>query len=260
MCCAQIVTNYINTESSKIHYHYYRGKQTGHSAQGWKGALSLFSLNNQSAPDPMQHIQWIKNIQPTLIQRVPPPPHLGNNIIQLATTILQWGGVTRGNLGKLNNNPNILYDIIITARTRKVKNNAPMNSGWTKIAAFFAISQGTPNVIWDSRVSCALCNGIMRECNLLGITSNRAHLLFPYIGYIAGRGGTRPRLLPVLRRFWPNGYGKWDFHFSGASLVDNIVQQLNTMPHEAPCTLHTISGQAKWSRWEVAMALFVMGY
>jgi hypothetical protein len=95
-----------------------------------------------------------------------------------------------------------------------------MNSGWTKVAAFATVhleemESGRPQVIWDSRVATAVISRLDR------VVPQDAQLadLFPGLGTVLGRGGTRPR---GLSRKWPSGYGTWRGQVAGSKIVRDI--------------------------------------
>jgi len=147
----------------------------------------------------------------------------GNQAVELAEGIFTWGGVPQP-----TPTPDTVQHVFENALAAKVvHSDAPMNSGWTKVASFATAHLEErpgrhPQTIWDSRVATSM---IWRQDRLLteaGI--NEPSRFFPDIGTVAGRGGTRPR---VLRLRWPVGYGRWTCQFEGSLLVEEIRDVLN---------------------------------
>ncbi|MBU6408707.1 MAG: hypothetical protein KGS44_16535, partial [Alphaproteobacteria bacterium] len=108
--------------------------------------------------------------------------------VQLAEDIFTWGGVRQST--------------VTAQRVRAVFENAnageivhpgaPMNSGWTKVAAFASAhleAFGKAQVIWDSRVSTSLIARLDALLVVAGVTEPSA--LFPEIGLVRGRGSFR---------------------------------------------------------------------
>ncbi|MBR0660484.1 hypothetical protein [Neoroseomonas oryzicola] len=170
--------------------------------------------------------------------------------VEWAERILAWGGVPQRAV-----TADIVRAVIRAALTRE-PGSAPMNSGWTKVAAFATApleDQDRADAIWDSRVSWSLvrrADGIFSAAGISALPD-----WFWPIGKVPGRGGTR--WSQPVQSFWPNGYGRWSAHFAAADLIRAIRDELNGSGVAA----HDASGsQVAWSIRAVEMVLFMDGY
>ena len=183
----------------------------------------------------------------------------GLKAIKAANDIFIWGGVkTRTQEAK-----DVLEVIWNALVGEAVFSAAPMNSGWTKVAAFSAeVGELKLNqVIWDSRVSTAIARR-------LHFHFGSSHLATSYeipekycVRVIQGQGGTRPEFLPVLSESgWHTGWGSrvsaWEAHFQGGQIVGQIRDILNSdlSRYGVP------DGKSEWSLRDVEMVLFMDGY
>ncbi|AQR69800.1 hypothetical protein BZG29_16815 [Janthinobacterium sp. LM6] len=176
--------------------------------------------------------------------------------VDLAKAIFSWGGVPQKH-GTVT--PANVAAVFRAALAADGKAAALMNSGWTKVAAFatahrdHARAAGCAQVIWDSRVATSL---ISRLDHLLSANGQSAPgSLFPGIGTVAGRGGSRPR---PLRLRWPDGYRKWSAQVAGSALVRDICGLLNAGNH--PAMPLPEGGTGPWTMRGVEMVLFMDGY
>lgn len=147
----------------------------------------------------------------------------------------------------------------------RVVGPVPMNSGWSKVAALAtAYLEGerdrAPHVIWDSRVSTSLVFRIERI--LLAEGENDPARLFPRIGVVTGRGGTRkvggPRHKDNLRLPWSFAYGSWSSQDAGSELVRELRDVLNTASYPPMATRY--SEPSRWTIRGVESVLFMDGY
>jgi hypothetical protein len=134
----------------------------------------------------------------------------------------------------------------------------PMNSGWTKVAALAtAFLEGhpsrAPDVIWDSRVSTLLVTRM--EALLLEPGIRDPSYLFPHIGTVAGRGGTRPRKTQLGRA---HAYMSWPSQFAGSCLVREIRDVLKGESY--PAMPAPNGGTKPWTMRGVESVLFMDGY
>ena len=133
---------------------------------------------------------------------------------------------------------------------------APMNSGWTKLAAFLTAhleEQNRSQAIWDSRVSWSLVrriDGLLPEGG-----QDLIQQLVPEIGKVPGRGGTR--WTKPLRFNWPGAYARWPSHFAASNLIREIRDALNDLGMKA---LDSEGRPCAWSLRKVEMVLFMDGY
>jgi len=145
--------------------------------------------------------------------------------VALANSIFDWGGVRQRVV-----TPALVEAVVARANGRSM-GNAPMNSGWTKLAAMSTVFSPQPQAIWDSRVSAS----VITRLDALLPPSIVATTLFPHLGPIkANRGGLRRALLPGLRHTWPNGYRSWNGHMAGARLIQEMVGVLNDPSEQYP--------------------------
>lgn len=171
--------------------------------------------------------------------------------VAFAHSVFRWGGVPQADVTAEK------VDKVFRAALEGVAPaGTPMNSGWTKVAAF-ATAHLHPSrqlVIWDSRVA----HSLIRRLDAWLRSADKAIADFPLlaeIGKVPGRGGTRMRASYGLQ--WPNGYGRWSSVFAGSRLVRSIRDELNQR-HIACPALH--GGAEEWSVRTVEMVLFMDGY
>lgn len=178
-----------------------------------------------------------------------------NTLLALADQVRKWGGVRRPR-GHLD-----AWKVIKSAVLNARHNDAPMNSGWTKLASFATQGLRNAQTIWDSRVSTSLIWRMDRLLHANGLTP--AAILSAYdLGLVAGRTNApgKPRARTYLLAGWPNGYGKWSSHLAGSELVRDIVTILNAPnPGYSPMP-HPGGGTGPWDVFGVGLVLFMDGY
>ena len=168
----------------------------------------------------------------------------------LAWQMLSWGRVTR---------QQAFSEQTVEAVFRRALQvtggeAAPMNSGWTKVAALAtAFLEGdaarAPHVIWDSRVSTSI---VWRLDRMVGVDPKRH---FPGLGAVLGRGGTRPR---SLDRRWAHPYGRWWGQEAGSAVTRELRDVLNEGRHGwMPLSE---GGDGRWTIRGVESVLFMDGY
>jgi hypothetical protein len=172
--------------------------------------------------------------------------------VQLAHDVFGWGGVPQ-DADKVT--PATVQAVYEAALREDADAQAYMNSGWTKVAAFATahledMESGCPQAIWDSRVATAVISRLDRivpqDTPIAG--------LFPGLGTVPGRGGTRPR---DLSRRWPSGYGTWRGQVAGSKIVRDIRDILNQDGYKLP----QFEGRpTRWTTRDVEMVLFMDGY
>ena len=174
--------------------------------------------------------------------------------LELAERILAWGRVPQ----EFSSDPFVVEAVFRSALVGTPDPGALMNSGWTKVAAFAtAYREGHPvlypQTIWDSRISTAVVSRLDALLARDGITNPQR--LFPGIGYVNGRGGTRPR---VTQLRWPDVYGRWNPHYAGSALVQELRNLLNASDLPG---MPVPSGATKpWTIMGVGNVLFMDGY
>jgi hypothetical protein len=182
-------------------------------------------------------------------------PDDGCLAVEFANQVLFWGGVPQNEV-TLDKVRSVISNAV---HGELVDSDAPMNSGWTKVAAFAtAHLEGNigrhPQVIWDSRVSTSIIHRLDR---MLGARHKIARVLFPDLGIVIGRGGTRPRELICK---WPIGYGKWSAQFAGSRVVKEIRDKLNDPNEQYPSMPLPGDGTGPWTIRGVEMVLIGDGY
>jgi len=189
-------------------------------------------------------------------------PAEGQKLQQATRKVFEWGGVTRG-ASKQSPPVEVINSVIRSALSWAPVSGAPMDSGWTKIAAlsthWLEGTVRTPQVIYDSRVA----NALVRNVEKLAAGEDKEWLagFFPCLrqrlGTVPGRGGTRnePYQLP-----WKSGYGSWEAQYFGSLLVCLMRNALNAEPQRYG--LMPIAGKpdSVWTMRGVEMVLFMDGY
>lgn len=173
--------------------------------------------------------------------------------VALAHAIFKWGGAPQD---PRTVTPQSVEQVFQAALGNDATSTANMNSGWTKVAAFAtAHVEGNlascPQVIWDSRVATAIIGRLDAQLP----EGDSPASLFPGIGTVPGRGGTRPR---KLARSWPSGYQSWAGQVAGSALVREIRDILNGGGY--PGMPLPQGGSGPWTTRGVEMVLFMDGY
>ena len=207
----------------------YRRKPIGEPVTGWAARLRTYFwpspdvdyLTTHEIISPMLHCA--QELATELERNGEWTESEGERAVELAEGIFRWGGVPQP-----TPTPDVVQHVFENAlAARSVHPDAPMNSGWTKVASFATAhiegkADKHPQTIWDSRVATSLTWRLDRLLDEAGI--NEPSRLFHSIGTVAGRGGTRPR---ELRLRWFIGYGRWPCQFAGSALVEEIRNVLN---------------------------------
>jgi hypothetical protein len=178
-------------------------------------------------------------------------------LIKWAEAIFDWGG-TRQQLP-------VTVEKIKSTLTNAVSNklvvkNAPINSGYTKIASFATTYLENTNgrfqqVIFDSRVAASLTSRL--DEILIKRGQDNPSNLFPGLGTVdAARGGTRPRQLKLN---WPNAYRSWYGQFAATRIVYEIQSILNNDDRYTPMPNAEGVG-VPWTIRGVEAVLFMDGY
>jgi hypothetical protein len=262
----------VNEIGTVVWTRFYRKKNIGPTVTGWPQRLSQFALISEPTPSLAQHLMWLDSITNNALAYTTPHPGEPSKADQsTAMSVLHWGGVTRGNSPKV---PNILEQVVETARSGNDIYNAPMNSGWTKIAAIYAYphKSAPPQIIWDSRVSLSICCRLANYGVINKVNKTQLCNLFPNLGWVPGRGGNRPKLISHAASFFPNRYGSWKAHFAGGQIAKDISDYLNkhmtkygspssALSQEEITILkaNKITVPTKWDPWLVACVLFMDG-
>lgn len=109
---------------------------------------------------------------------------------------------------------------------------AEMNSAWTKLYAIFYPDKF---VIYDSRVASSLISiaeNVLDSDELLEFKT-----LYPALGQVPGRGGTRPR---SMKTYWPNAYQDWSAQLQSNHLAQSICESINKQIRAQKVTLRDL--------------------
>ena len=263
----QLIKHLVDQVHAESWQRLYRKKNVGLAINGWPARLKHYSWATRSNPDLVSHLIWLNS----MAQRVKAAVK-SQDKNQIALDILKWGGVTRGNIGRVQS---VTNDVIKSAIKGSQCNNAPMNSGWTKIAAVFSFPdpKARPQVIWDSRVSLSVCVRLGEAARCRRVKPADLQKCFKNaLGWVAGRGGNRPVLRQCAQTWFPNRYGRWDAHFQGGSVSSEIAEILNSNPKKYGSPRDAVSEDEveklkkegapvpyQWTPWLVACVLFMDG-
>jgi hypothetical protein len=186
----------------------------------------------------------------------------GLELQKAALAVFKWGGVTRG-ASKQNPSVEVVSSVVRSALKWQRENAAPMDSGWTKVAAFstdwLEELGGTPQVIYDSRVANAMIRNVetlysQEEVEWLRILQP---ILHRHLRRIQGRGGTRNQ--PYTMN-WKSGFGRWDAQYFVSSLVRMMRDVLNENKNRYDSMPMPDGSCRNWTTRGVEMVLFMDGY
>jgi len=258
-----------NIQNDKFQYLPKRGKKNYPIVSGWSEKFSNYYWSSDT--EPLSDWEKITNLS----KRLGDYARLLDKNEKISTDnaasaiidtidLFKWGGVLRGK----NHNPppiEIINNVIRSAIKYDVCTNAPMDSAWTKLAAFSTAwlekhSDKPPHIIYDSRVAVALLERIDQA---VGQNSDLAVLKKRFIvaglGYVHGRGGNRElRVNRLIERSWRNGYGKWNAQIIASKIIDALVLELNT--NQKYGSMNYKNKQYEWNSRGVEMVLFMEGY
>lgn len=249
-----IIDLFIGAVDAEPYQPYYRRKKHGAVARGWEARLNAYFW-----PRPADTVEVNdERLTPiiaglTALARTTMANHEWSRAeqdeaVSLAARVFKWGGVPQDPRTVNWRNVRAVMESAITGRQVR---GAPMNSGWTKVAAFASAhleKAGRAQAIWDSRVSTSIVrrlDAILKKAGCREIPP-----LLAGIGLVQGRGGTRP--VRNLHFSWPNGYGSWTAQYAGSSFVRQVRDGLNRRRKEESDRI--------WTTRDVEMVLFGDGY
>ena len=253
MTRAEAIQRLIQQVQEHHFHHVYRNQRTGYDGLGWAGALGVYSLNSENAPNTAGHFEWLQNRLVQIANADLDDLQRGSDI---ANEILEWGGMrlrihTPADVDLLNR-------VIAKATDWGWNNPAPMNSSWTKVASIFGYPQG--NTIWDSRVSTAVCFRLASLFSEAGDNAAHARQQFPGLGFIPGRSARVSRRMALIQEYWRSSYQQWSGHISGSLLMREIAEALIAQhipcPQFGPADDPQHPGNGNWTPWKVNMAFF----
>jgi hypothetical protein len=237
----------------------YRRRPYGPSVTGWPARLRSYFwpnpvLNYEATNELME--PWFTHaseLSQQLLATGRWTPDERAEAASLAMKMLSWGRVRSQRAFSAE----VVEGVFLRALGLPHHKRVPMNSGWTKVAALAtAFLEGrdddAPHVIWDSRVSTSLVSRLDRLLVNGGMDPKQ---VFPRIGPVVGRGGSRPRLLKLR---WSYAYGSWSTQMAGSGLVREIRDDLNSGGYPPMPLLNGASGE--WTIRGVESVLFMDGY
>ena len=173
--------------------------------------------------------------------------------VEFSLAVFRWGGVPQP-LPPAED----VRQVFETALSGVDRFGAPMNSGWTKVAAFATAHLENqacrhPLAVWDSRVATSIRARLDELFVEAGLRA--PDKIFPDIGTVRGREGTRPRQLSL---HWPSGYRSWPCQFAGSRLIETIRDILNESSY--PSMPLPDGGAARWTVRGLEMVFFGDGY
>jgi hypothetical protein len=235
----------------------YRGKP-GKAVTGWRTRLSTYFW-------PRPEIGYTETCQ-ALAPLLETAEYLATTVGQwnpeqqkqaetFADDVFLWGGVPQRRAFDWHD----VEAVLISAAEGRARAGAPMNSGWTKIAAFTTAHLGPERglVIWDSRVAYSLIRRL--DTLLKDDEHTTVPAAFRNIGWVPGRGGnrkTQPKAFALKN--WKSGYQRWESVYAGSALVRAIRDELNAREAANPQSDGRL--QQPWTLRQVEMVLFMDGY
>lgn len=179
----------------------------------------------------------------------------------LARRTFAWGGVERG-ASKQNPSGEQIAAVIASALQWKQVNDAFMDSGWTKVAAFGTAwledANRSPQIIYDSRVAAGLIRNVEKAIltQWAGWPDHFKDYLQDQLRWVPGRDANKLRSLQLR---WKSGYKKWEPQFFGSLLVRLMRDALNAQP-ERYGLMPSEKGEHPWTMRGVEMVMFMEGY
>ena len=239
---------------------YYRKKPFGKPVTGWDSKLRSYFWPDPATNYAATHTllePWFSEagqLSQRLLEGQNWTSEERTQAKDLAWEVLKWGGVTRQSLFS----EDTVEAVFRRALGFKVSQPVPMNSGWTKVAALATAyledkAGARAHVIWDSRVSTSLVTRLDKL--LVDAGHYQPKKLFPKIGPVTGRGGTRPRTFKLA---WSHAYGSWQAQEAGSVLVRELRDLLNQGGYP-PMPLPG-GGSRPWTVRGVESVLFMDGY
>jgi hypothetical protein len=178
--------------------------------------------------------------------------------IAVAHAVFEGGGVPQPPAKVSASRVRAVFDSV--AAGRRVA-DAPMNGGWTKLAALASgalvdeAGASRALVAWDSRVSHALIRRMDAWFVAAGLATVPAAVA--QVGRVPGRGGSR--LTARDRLAWPMGYGSWPAQFAGSALVREMRDVLVARGVPAGAIAGSEASRP-WSVTDVECVLAMDGY
>lgn len=243
-------------------------KERGHRevrSKGWRERLRKYEWKPRNGSDGIGEARQIASDFQPIAQKIDtglPLTDQDHELLKsLARRTFEWGGVERG-ASKQNPTGDQVAAVIASALQWKQVNNAFMDSGWTKVAAFGTAwledADRTPQVIYDSRVAAGLIHNVEKAILIHGKDwpDDFKAYVQDRLRWVPGRDANRLRSLQLR---WKSGYKKWEPQFFGSLLVRLIRDALNAQP-ERYGLMPDQNGDCRWTMRGVEMVMFMEGY
>jgi hypothetical protein len=234
MSLREIATGLVDAIEREPFQARYRGKPVGAPVSGWaaRRATTFWPSPAVDGAAAQARLRPWHACAAALMAAVAPAapsarawtPEEETDAVALAHAVFAWGGVPQPPAKVTAARVRAVFDSV--AAGRRVA-DAPMNGGWTKLAALAshafgdeagdadAAGQARALVAWDSRVSHALVRRMDAWFAAAGLT--RVPEAVAQVGRVPGRGGTR--LGASCRLAWPAGHASWPALLAGGALV-----------------------------------------
>ncbi|MFC0048576.1 hypothetical protein [Rheinheimera tilapiae] len=144
------------------------------------------------------------------------------NLLKLFAEICQWGGVRLPTISAEQLKFEVFSVLASLDKGEVPSQQFRLNSAFTKL---YAIARPEIFVIFDSRVAAALTSII--DSNFQVLVQMPEWERYQQLGFVNGRGGSRPRL---LSNPWPSGYQKWTAQIAANRLCLDMLQIINQQP------------------------------
>jgi len=169
----------------------------------------------------------------------------GNELSDLFADICRWGGVKVPDIDNEKLELNVIEVLTCIDKEQLPPKSCGINGAYTKL---YALARPTKFVIFDSRVAAALIS--ILDPYMESISLHQSWTKYDGLGYVSGRGGSRPRL---TNWSWKPGYQKWEAQFAANALCLDVLKRINSDLNlfglEMPLTLR-----------ELEAILFMEGY
>ena len=232
-------------------------------SRGWRQRLENYEWSGRGFAENKIEVAGLASGLESIARKIDAGQQLSQgetrNAQEIVSRIFSWGRVGKAADQK---NPDIdrISSVILSALRWEAVGSAPMNSGWTKVAALSTdwverIGR-TPQVIFDSRVA----HSMIRNAERLADIEEQALLsvLEQHLRRLPGRGGSRQVVGPKSR--WRSGYKQWNAQFFASYLIRLMRDALNQDVTSFGLMPVPGDSQRAWTTRGVEMVLFMDGY
>lgn len=243
---AAYLLKYLAEQPFQLYFKKQRAKHPLKPAVGISARLKAYFWPNLSN-DWFYTLQIIQDIVARfkVIEQQQHQDNCAENLLKLFAEICQWGGVRLPTISAEQLKFEVFSVLASLDKGEVPSQQFRLNSAFTKL---YAIARPEIFVIFDSRVAAALTSII--DSNYQVLVQMPEWERYRQLGFVNGRGGSRPRL---LSNAWSNGYQKWTAQIAANKLCLDMLQIINQQPAlygaEQPITLR-----------ELEAILFMEGY